>query len=160
MTQTSSDRKMTQPDKYLIDTNVISELRKSNKANPGVLKFFQQAVAQAAPLYLSVITIGELRQGVESIRHRGDQLQATLLETWLQTVVEDYADHILDFTVIEAQVWGRLCVPHPHNAVDKQIAATALTCDLALVTRNVSDFAGTGVRLKLSIEQRVMNTGI
>jgi toxin FitB len=151
---------MTQPDKYLIDTNVISELRKSNKANPGVLKFFQQAVAQAAPLYLSVITIGELRQGVESIRHRGDQLQATLLETWLQTVVEDYADHILDFTVIEAQVWGRLCVPHPHNAVDKQIAATALTCDLALVTRNVSDFAGTGVRLKLSIEQRVMNTGI
>jgi toxin FitB len=151
---------MTQPDKYLIDTNVISELRKSNKANPGVLKFFQQAVAQAAPLYLSVITIGELRQGVESIRHRGDQLQAALLETWLQTVLEDYADHILDFTVIEAQVWGRLCVPHPHNAVDKQIAATALTCDLALVTRNVSDFAGTGVRLKLSIEQRVMNTGI
>lgn len=138
---------MTQPDKYLIDTNVISELRKSNKANPGVLQFFQQVVAQSAPLYLSVITIGELRRGIELIRHRGDKPQATLLETWLQTVLEDYADHILDFTVQEAQVWGRLRVPHPHNALDKQIAATALTCDLTLVTRNVSDFAGTGVLL-------------
>jgi toxin FitB len=52
---------MTQPDQYLIDTNIISELRKNNKANPGVLQFFQQVVAQAAPLYLSVITIGELQ---------------------------------------------------------------------------------------------------
>jgi toxin FitB len=138
---------MTQPDKYLIDTNVISELRKSNKANPGVLQFFQQVVVQAAPLYLSVITIGELRRGVELIRHRGDKPQAALLETWLQTILEDYADRILDFTVLEAQVWGRLRVSHPHNALDKQIAATALTCGLTLVTRNVSDFAGTGVLL-------------
>ncbi|WP_404787419.1 type II toxin-antitoxin system VapC family toxin [Altericista sp. CCNU0014] len=138
---------MTPLDQYLIDTNVISELRKSNKANPGVLQFFQQAVLRGAPLYLSVITIGELQRGVELIRHRGDKPQAALLETWLQTVLEDYADRILDFTALEAQVWGRLRVPHPHNALDKQIAATALTCDLTLVTRNTSDFAGTGVLL-------------
>jgi toxin FitB len=138
---------MTQPAKYLIDTNIISELRKKSKANPGVLQFFQQTTEQADPLYLSVITIGELRRGVELIRHRGDQHQAALLETWLQTVLEDYADHILDFTALEAQVWGTLRVPHPHNALDKQIAATALTCGLTLVTRNVSDFAGTGVPL-------------
>jgi toxin FitB len=138
---------MTQPAKYLIDTNVISELRKKSKANPGVLKFFQQAAEQATPLYLSVITIGELRRGVELIRHRGDRHQADLLETWLQTVLEDYADHILDFTALDAQVWGKLRVPHPQNALDKQIAATALTCGLILVTRNISDFAGTGVPL-------------
>jgi toxin FitB len=138
---------MTQPAKYLIDTNIISELRKKSKANPGVLKFFQQTAEQAALLYLSVITIGELRRGVELIRHRGDRTQAALLETWLQTVLEDYADHILDFTALEAQVWGTLRVPHPQNALDKQIAATALTCGLTLVTRNVSDFTETGVPL-------------
>lgn len=138
---------MTQPAKYLIDTNIISELGKNSKANPGVLQFFQQAADFAAPLYLSVITIGELRRGVELIRHRGDQHQAELLENWLQTVLEDYTDHILDFTALEAQVWGKLRVPHPQNALDKQIAATALTCGLTLVTRNVNDFAGTEVPL-------------
>lgn len=138
---------MTQPAKYLIDTNVVRELRKRSKANPGVLLFIQQAVDQGASLYLSVITIDELRRGVELIRHRGDRKQADLLENWLETVLEDYADHILDFTAIDAQVWGKLRVPHPQNALDKQIAATALTCGLTLVTRNVSDFLETGVPL-------------
>ena len=121
---------MTQPVQYLIDTNIISELRKNRKANPGVLRFVQQATEQATPLYLSVVTIGELRRGVELIRHRGDQHQADLLETWLQTVLADYADHILDFTIVEAQIWGKLRVPHPQNALDKMIAATALTYGL------------------------------
>ena len=138
---------MTQPTQYLIDTNVISELRKNSKANPGVLQFFQQAIDRAAPLYLSVITIGELRRGVELIRYRGDRSQAERLENWLQAVLADYTDHILDFTALEAQVWGKLRVPHPQNALDKQIAATALTCGLTLVTRNVKDFAETGVSL-------------
>lgn len=65
----------------------------------------------------------------------------------MQTILDDHADHILDFTAIEAQVWGRLHVPHPQNALDKQLAATALICGLTLVTHNVSDFAGTGVTL-------------
>jgi hypothetical protein len=132
---------MTQPVQYLIDTNIVSELRKKEKANPGVLQFIQQATS----CYLSVITIGELRRGVELIRHRGDITQATLLEQWLETVVADYADYILDFTSLEAQVWGKLRVPYPHNALDKQIAATALTYGLTLVTRNVKDFVDTGV---------------
>jgi predicted nucleic acid-binding protein len=134
---------MTEPVKYLIDTNVISELRKQNRADPGVLEFFEQA----RHLYLSVITIGELRRGVELIRHRGDLQQAKLLEAWLETIVGDYVDHILDFSIFEAQVWGRLRAPNPHNALDKQIAATALSYGLTLVTRNVKDFVATGVCL-------------
>lgn len=132
---------------YLLDTNVISELRKQSKANAGVQQFFQNAIEQDARLYISAITLGELRRGVDLIRYRGDQPQADLLEAWLQTILDDYADHILDFTAIEAQVWGRLRVPHPQNALDKQLAATALSCGLTLVTRNVGDFAGTGVTL-------------
>ncbi|UJB70215.1 type II toxin-antitoxin system VapC family toxin [Acaryochloris sp. 'Moss Beach'] len=132
---------------YLIDTNVISELRKQARADPGVRKFFQVAAEQKARLYISAITIGELRRGVELIRYRGDLPQASLLENWLQTILDSYADHILDFTEVEAQVWGCLCAPQPQNAIDKQIAAIALTRDLILVTRNVSDFADTGVSL-------------
>jgi toxin FitB len=132
---------------YLLDTNIISELRKQHRANVGVQQFFDDATSQAVKLYLSVITLGELRRGVELIRQRGDRPQADLLETWLQNILTDYADYILDFTAAEAQIWGHLRVPHPHNSIDKQIAATALTHDLTVVTRNVQDFLGTGARL-------------
>jgi predicted nucleic acid-binding protein len=130
---------------YLIDTNVISELRKKSKANPGVKQFFKRSDVQEASLFISVITVGELRRGVELIRHRGDQAQALELEAWLQNVIAEYSECILDFTESESQVWGRLRVPHHENAIDKQIAATALTYGLTLVTRNVQDFAGSGI---------------
>jgi toxin FitB len=132
---------------YLLDTNIISELRKQDKTNLGVQQFFNDAIAQEAKLYLSVITIGELQRGVSLIRHRGDHPQADLLETWLQSILTDYADYILDFTATDAQTWGHLRVPHPQNALDKQIAAIALTHDLTLVTRNLKDFIGMGVNL-------------
>lgn len=132
---------------YLIDTNVISELRKQRKANAGVIAFFEQANLTDTPLYLSVISIGELRRGVELIRYRGDAQQAHTLEIWLENLVQTYQDHILDFTDIESQVWGRLRVPHHENALDKQIAATALVYDLCVVTRNTKDFLNTGVRV-------------
>ncbi len=132
---------------YLIDTNIISELRKRDRANPGIARFFRQIAEQEAISYLSVITIGELRRGVDIIQHRGDFTQAKSLETWLETILDHYAENILDFGQEEAQIWGRLRVPHPENALDKQIAATAIVYDLTLVTRNVKDFVATGVTL-------------
>lgn len=99
------------------------------------------------PLYLEAVTIGELRRGVELIRHRGDSRQAKLLERWLDALLAEHGENVLPFDTDAAQLWGRLRVPHPKNPLDKQIAATAILYDLILVTRNVRHFAGTGVKL-------------
>lgn len=132
---------------YLIDTNVVSELRKGAKANPGVASFFKQLQAGSEAAYLSAITVGELRRGVELIRHRGDVPQANLLAKWLERLLADYADKILTMDVEAAQVWGVLRVPHHENELDKQIAAIALVNDLSVVTRNTAHFTSTDVRL-------------
>jgi predicted nucleic acid-binding protein len=132
---------------FLIDTNVISEARKGARANPGVVAFFRQAQDRGDALFLSVITVGELRRGVELIRHRGDAQQALALESWLAGVLDLYRQYILSFDVDAAQVWGKLRVPHAEHEIDKQIAAVALINDLTVVTRNTADFAGTGAGL-------------
>ena len=131
----------------LVDTDVVSELRKKDNANPGVAAFFSDAAVRDLPLYMTAVTVGELRRGVELIRHRGDLSQARSLERWLEGLVAEYAENILPFDADAAQIWGRLRVPHPENPLDKQIAATALLYDLVLLTRNVRHFASTGVRL-------------
>jgi len=132
---------------YLVDTNVISEVRKKSKTNKGVRAFFKQAIEDEAQIFISVVTVGELRRGVELIRYRSDVRQANLLEKWLEALLTEYRDHILDINQDIAQLWGRLRVPNPENALDKQIAATALIYELTLVTRNHKDFVKTGVRV-------------
>ena len=132
---------------YLVDTNVISEARKKSKANTGVRAFFKQAIEDETRIFISVVTVGELRRGVESIRYRGDVRQANQLEKWLDNLMAEYQDHILDINQDIAQLWGRLRAPHPENALDKQIAATALIYELTVVTRNHKDFVKTGVRV-------------
>ena len=132
---------------YLVDTDVISEARKGDRSNAGVRAFFSQASEEGAELYLSAVTIGELRQGVERIRHRGDKSQAHRLEQWLLRVTSEYADRILPLDEETAQVWGRLRVPNPENPLDKQIAATALIHDLVVISRNVAHYEPTGARV-------------
>jgi predicted nucleic acid-binding protein len=133
---------------FLIDTNVISEARKGDKANRGGAAFLRELTASGDPAFLASITIGELRRGVELIRRRGDADQAERLEAWLESVVEQFRERILALDADAAQIWGRLRVPDPDHALDKQIAAIALVNDLTLATRNVADFQGLGVRLK------------
>ena len=132
---------------YLIDTNVISEMRKASRANPGVQAFFEMAKEDGHRLYLSVVTVGELRRGVDLIRHRGDTSQASRLESWLDTIMDSFGSHILNVGTDVAQAWGHLRVPDPGHALDKLIAATALIYNLTVVTRNVADFDGTGARV-------------
>jgi toxin FitB len=132
---------------YLIDTNVVSETRKKDRANPGVTQFFDRVVASGEPVYISAVSVGELRRGVELIRHRGATDQAKQLEAWLATVLDQHEQNILAFETDAAQVWGRLRVPNAGHELDKQIAAIALVHDLTVVTRNIADFEGTGMKL-------------
>lgn len=122
---------------YLIDTNVISEVSKGQRANAGVQSFFSGASRQDLPLFLSAITIGELRLGVALIRHRADQRQAEALETWLGLLLQDW--------LLLQQLWDRLRVPDPEHLLDKQIAAITLLHDLTVVRRNTTDFSPTDV---------------
>lgn len=130
---------------YLIGTNVISELRKGERAHAGVVRFLRTVDPDS--LFLPVQTLGELRKGAETIRLRRDIDQAQRLEQWLDQVVQFYGDRILDFDHECAQMWGRLLARSPQHPIDRQIAAIALLYDFTVVTRNTADFDGTGVRL-------------
>jgi predicted nucleic acid-binding protein len=129
---------------WLLDTNVLSELRKGERANPGVRAWY--ARTPAAELYTSVLVLGEIRRGIESVRRR-DAMAATALEHWLGRMAEGFADRILPIDAAVADRWGALNVPDPVPTVDGLLAATALFHDLVLVTRNVRDVSGTGVRV-------------
>jgi predicted nucleic acid-binding protein len=129
---------------YLLDTNVVSELRK-RAPNQHVLAW-QQANATAT-VYLSTLVVGEIRQGIELLRAR-DAVRARSLEHWLGGLVSSYRDRVLPVTMDVAEEWGRLnSRPQPPPIVDGLLAATAKVHRLTLVTRNTSDVARTGVSL-------------
>jgi predicted nucleic acid-binding protein len=129
---------------YLLDTNVLSELRKGKRANAGLVAWVTDVAEE--DLYLSVLVIGELRQGVERVRRR-DPASAVRLERWLVGLIEAHEERILPVDVRISELWGRLNVPDPLPAVDGLLAATAMAHDLVLVTRNIRDVARTGVRV-------------
>lgn len=128
---------------WLVDTNVLSELRKGTRADPSVSAWFE--VVADDELYTSVLVLGEVRRGIESIRRR-DTVAADALEFWLRRTVEVFADRVLPIDAAISDRWGRLNVPDPVPTVDGLLAATALEHDLVLVTRNARDVEPTGVR--------------
>ena len=128
---------------YLVDTNVISELRKGDRANAGVVAWFSRL--EAGDIYLSVVTIGEIRKGIESIRSRNDLRAAASLDRWLTTLTEAHSARILPIDQRTAEVWGRLNVPDPLPVIDGLLAATAIVHGLSVATRNLRDIERSGV---------------
>ena len=128
---------------YLIDTNVLSELRKRERAHPLVVDWFQRRKPQE--IFLSVLTLGELRRGVERL-HRRDPKTAHIIGTWLEQIPDRFQDRILYVDQAVAEQWGHLGVLASLPDVDGLIAATALVHDMVVVTRNVKHIAPTGVR--------------
>ena len=124
---------------YLLDTNVVSELRKP-KPNAHVLAWYEGE--RRAEAYISTLVAGEIRQGIERVRAR-DAVQAEALERWLTGLSTAYHDRVLPITVEVAEAWGRMKAQLP--AIDGLMAATAQVHRLTLVTRNVADVARAGV---------------
>lgn len=132
--------------RVLLDTNVLSELRKP-KPQPQVVKQVRAIASENA--YLSCITMGELEYGIQRLLASAKR---RALETWLLELEQDFADHILPFDLETARIWGELVAKGEVAGrvlpiQDAQIAATAIQHRLCLMTRNVADFEHTGVRL-------------
>ena len=126
---------------YLLDTNVLSALRRRDR-NPDAVRWVENQ--RAADLYLSVITIGEIERGISRELGRNPSF-AGELAIWLDRVLRWYRDRILNLDMATARRWGPLSATLGHDSADLLIAATALENGLTVVTRNVRDFEPTGV---------------
>ena len=129
---------------FLLDTNVLSELRKESRCDPGVRDWIEHTVGEE--LFVSVMVLGEIRRGIERIRIR-DKSQARALEKWLRSLTTEFADRALPVDERVADQWGRLGLQQPVPLLDAFLAATALVHDLSVVSRDEGGFTNTGVRL-------------
>lgn len=129
---------------FLVDTNVISELRRSDRCSPAVRAWFDSVAP--VELYLSILTIAEIRLGAERISRRDPKAGAILLE-WVEDVEAQFEDRIVGIDRDVAKTWAKISTPDPLPFVDGFLAATALVRGLTLVTRDKHGVARTGVRL-------------
>ena len=129
---------------FLLDTNILSELRKENRCDTGVRQWFEEAASDE--LFISVLVLGEIRQGIERIRLR-DAAQARALEKWLRWISAEFADRVLPVDERVADQWGRLGLRQPVPVLDALLAATAIANDLSVVSRDEDGFRNTGVRV-------------
>lgn len=129
---------------YLLDTNVISELRKGDRYSPSLQSWF--GPVSSSDLFLSVLTIGEVHKGIELLSKR-DVSAASSLNLWLVDIFQYYDERILPISTEIAEEWGRMNAIRPLPVIDGLIGATAKVFDFTFVTRNTDDLSGVGVRL-------------
>ena len=132
---------------FLLDTNVVSELRKGVRANSGLASWF--AERNRRELFLSAVTLAELRRGIALIARR-DPAQAEHLRGWCDRVQRDFGHtgRLLPIRAAEAAAWGELMALRPVPILDGFLAATAKVHDLTLVTRNTDDFESLPIRVE------------
>ena len=131
--------------RFLADTNIISEVRKGLRCDENVGKWYSQ-VGQA-DIFISVIALGEIRKGIEQLRHRGDLPQTEMLERWLTELTGRFEDRILAVKPDIADIWGRISSIRPVPIADGLMAATAIQHDLTLATRNLRNVDGLGPKV-------------
>jgi predicted nucleic acid-binding protein len=136
---------------YLIDTNIISEVRKGKRCDPNVASWYEKI--EDASLYLSVLVIGEIRRGIERIRPK-DNTRANAIENWLVAVDKAFGERILPVDLAVANEWGRLNASRPLPVIDGLLAATAKIHRMTLVTRNTADIADLDVHILNPFELR------
>jgi predicted nucleic acid-binding protein len=129
---------------YLIDTNIISEVRKGARCDSNVAAWYGSI--DDASLYLSVLVLGEVHKGIERARPR-DPARARALEKWLAAVREAFAGRILPVDDAVAEEWGKMSATRPVSTVDGLLAATAKAHRMTLATRNMADVADLGARV-------------
>ena len=127
---------------YLIDTNIISEVRKGARCDPHVSAWYASIADE--DIFLSTLVLGEIRKGVELARPR-DAGKAAVLERWLREVESAFDGRVLGIDNTVSDHWGRMSAIRPVPVIDGLLAATALTNGLTLVTRNDRDISGLGV---------------
>jgi hypothetical protein len=129
---------------YLLDTNIISEIRKGGDCDPHVAAWYD--AIDEDNIYLSVLVIGEIRKGVERA-HSTNPAQARALEKWLSALTRSFASRILPIDLAVADEWGRMSAKRPVSTVDALLAATAKAHQMMLATRNVADVADLGAKV-------------
>ncbi|HXG80123.1 MAG TPA: type II toxin-antitoxin system VapC family toxin [Methyloceanibacter sp.] len=137
---------------YLIDTNIISEVRKGERCDPNVAAWWESI--EDAEVYLSVLVLGEIRKGIERTRVN-DVTRARALETWLTTLVQSFSERILPIDQTVADEWGRMSAKRSVSTIDALLAATAKVHGLTLATRNIGDVADLGAKVINPFEVRV-----
>jgi toxin FitB len=129
---------------YLLDTNIISEVRKGPRCNYKVAAWYDSI--DDAEIYLSVLVLGEIRKGLERAR-RSNPAQVRALENWLAAIGTSFAERILPIDQAIADEWGRMSAKRPVSTIDALLAATAKVNDMMLVTRNTVDVADLGAKV-------------
>lgn len=129
---------------FLIDTNVIYEVRKGSAANPTVMRWWESI--RENELFLSVLVLGEIRRGIEKIRPT-QRNKAEMLENWLNFLTSTFSGKLLPIDLETANVWGSIGIDRTLPLIDSLLAATAVANNLTLVTRNTADMEHCGVRL-------------